>query len=276
VSVNFIDQQGKSRLKIDDPVEQIGGTVLYKSKLITPVDGGSYLGLFDTDDETSMFYFQRGYEPEINYLLEIAEPLTRAVLIELGFHSHSVITEANGSRIRSNTQSIPSLKKWNSIFEKFKTPFYLEDVDDSQFSNTIAEELYFEDRIIPVSSKEPWRFHDLSVHPIGHFLISGIISQELFKTTYEVNRDNANRNSGYPSTWYNLDNISEELGYVYVNGKLLDLPSRLVGYIKSIGRGFHGSDLEAFNRNFETPSFIRSMEKEINKQAGLLNSLAEL
>jgi len=33
VSVNFIDQQGKSILKIDDPVEQIGGTVLYKSKL---------------------------------------------------------------------------------------------------------------------------------------------------------------------------------------------------------------------------------------------------
>ena len=275
MSVNFIDHPGKSRLRIDEPAEQIDGTVIYRSKLTTPLKLDSYLGLFDNDDETSMFYFQRGYEPEINYLLEIAEPLTRSVLIELGFYSHSVITESNGNRVKASSQKIPSLKRWNNFYELLDVDLNLGEVDSSKFSNDIAEELYFEDGIIPVSNKEPWRFHDLSVHPIGHILISGMLSQELLQAAYQSNSEYMSCINTFPSLWYNLDNISEELGYLYINGKLADLPNRILGFIKTIGRSIHKFDFEEYNRNFENPAFIRSMETEINTKANQLNSIVK-
>jgi hypothetical protein len=277
MSIEFLDLKGEARLKIEPPVQEFEGTVSYRSRLTTKEDTSSMLGLFDQTDESSMYYFQRGFQPEIMDILESSTQSSQKALRAIGYDYDMTERITNGQRILNVRQNIPDIAKWNSIFEKSGIDLLFSEVDYGLYNNSLAEELYFEDRIIPISNAEPWRFHDLSIHPIGHFLITGELMTNAIYDASEIKEEYSSKeqrkDSLDNSLWYNIDNFTEEIAYSIILGKTNKIESRITNFIRRIGFCIPRIELESYNSEYLKDEAILTLTQEVFERAEEFNNL---
>ena len=277
MSIEFLDLEGEARLKIEPPVQEFEGTVSYRSRLVTKEGASSMLGLFDQTDESSMYYFQRGFQPEIMDILESSTQSSQKALRAIGYGYDMTERITNGQRILNVRQNIPNIAKWNSIFEKSEIDLLFSEVDYGLYNNSLAEELYFEDRIITISNAEPWRFHDLSIHPIGHFLITGELMTNAIYDAAEIKNEYSTKEQRQQlhdnSLWYNIDNFTEEMAYTILQGKSKLLENKISMFIKRIGFCIPRIELDFYNAEYLKSETITELTSEIINKATEFNNL---
>ena len=247
MSIEFLDLEGEARLKIEPPVQEFEGTVSYRSRLVTKEGASSMLGLFDQTDESSMYYFQRGFQPEIMDILESSTQSSQKALRAIGYGYDMTERITNGQRILNVRQNIPNIAKWNSIFEKSEIDLLFSEVDYGLYNNSLAEELYFEDRIIPISNA------------------AEIKNEYSTKEQRQQLHDN--------SLWYNIDNFTEEMAYTILQGKSKLLENKISMFIKRIGFCIPRIELDFYNAEYLKSETITELTSEIINKATEFNNL---
>lgn len=279
MSIEFLDKNANARLSVESPIRDISGTELYISKFTRPINLSSPLGLFDDSDEASTFYFQRGYEPEVKYILDTAKTKVRRTLKSLGYEFSQNNRKNKNHKVSLVRQNIPSIDTWNTILKAADSELIFSEVDFSTCSNEIAEELYFEDRIISISNSEPWRFHDLAIHTIGHFLISGNMMQDMMNDVYTIRSDNlslAQRQTNLSeSLWSSLDNFTEEMSYNYLYSHDNQYSDKTSDFVNRLSRMIPRQELPSFKEQFMSPGKIEMLTKEILSKTVAFNNIAK-
>ena len=224
-----------------------------------------------------MYYFQRGFQPEIMDILESSTQSSQKALRAIGYDYDMTERITNGQRILNVRQNIPNIAKWNSIFEKSEIDLLFSEVDYGLYNNLLAEELYFEDRIIPISNAEPWRFHDLSIHPIGHFLITGELMTNAIYDAAEIKNEYSTKEQRQQlhdnSLWFNIDNFTEEMAYTILQGKSKLLENKISMFIKRIGFCIPRIELDFYNAEYLKSETITELTSEIINKATEFNNL---